>query len=1376
MSRKTTSAARYGILLMFLLLLPASAAADQYVGGIPLTTVEDGVVSGGIWHDSFVGVAQERQVTKPFSLPAYTEIKWARLYVAVYCAHMQNNYEHRATVKFNGGSGMQTLGVEELRVPYSFPADGGSGPVRVNDHCNRVTSDYLMWYDVTDRITGRNPVAEVLTEQPEGYMGTQDGRIKLVTLVVAYDDGDGDEVYYWVNQGHDVHSYYVEEYLGETYAGETFFATDEVPEYEDREFAAELSAIYLASNVGEFTFNTEPLDADPPQGAYSGYQTWDVTGLVEPGTESALVYTRDLSVVGSSGYIGAFFKIPLAVLSVKYPEQETGTLRVTSVPAGASIYLDGEPTQRTTNATISGIVAGDHTLHVELDRYRIPDDRSVAVQKGTNATVNFNLEPITGSIAVASEPAGAWIYLEGGKYEELTNTSLKTPSTIDGLIIGDYTVEVRLEGYDPAYRTVEVSEDETAEVDLAFGSSGESGSGGGGVPEYGYTGRRLDVAATGTLHGNLSYYAFSDYTGLVHAGESREFAVAIPAPANGTVGYARLYIYTTWGHDEKRKEGTNGRISLKVDGVEVPVDQVYRDRKNEGVYNYLLESHAYDITGIKGGVPGEHTVTVTNDGRKDDVFATYGVGVLVVVEDPAEPEITYWIAEGSDTLYANPDFGTTSDDCVTTAAFGGTIDTATVGGARLLLISTAASGQDDDEHRIVFNDGEWFNLLTGGSSAISVADLAVRPYLKASGNEAGVQSLITSTKGDYMENRGFVLVVAGGGAAPEAAANITAAPAGTSSGTQSAGGSMRISLNESNGRLEAMRILSDDGILEIVIPEGTVITDGAGNRVTTLTLKSPGPGDAADRNRTFVIGENDTTADIPLTLFVRTDLLNVSGVDDLVRYDGAAWRKANAEFDPESGILSARITQGGTYMIRQGSETQADANLFEQVIGFVGGTVTAVLGMFGVHLPAGAHVAVASAEGPETVQVASETPAAAREATPAATQAPEVDITAMRFELSLLSDPPGALVDLDGRYTGRTTPVTLDAVSGGNHTIRMSMEGFEPVERAISLERDDEVYLRFESGSAQLREELSGTGPLREWEENRYGGIYVESTPSGAEIYVDSRKIEKTTPALIYGLKEGLHTIKVKKGNVVFGSEKESVWISKNSVSQVKFDNTPARLERSLSIESGAYSGLPFSVNGRYLGYGIPRQVTVAGFDAYVTVRDNGTYRSQKIPNTLESDGTVSIEPPVSAPCGIFVDSAPSGAAISVDGFDTGYATPYLIANVSEGRHLVSVSKPGYLPDESEVMVLDLRETDRDATAEFRLEPYTFGSLTISSDPSNAKIYLFGRDTGARTPYTFHYLGVGSYDVKLVGETSKTIYDVVVTPYSCGECHADLSG
>jgi len=1336
-------------LVLLLALVPAPAAADQFVGGIPLETIESGVASGGLWHDSFVGTVPVREVTKTYSLPAYTKIKWARLYVTVYVANMQSNNEHRATVKFDGGSGMQTLGVEELRKSYSFPANGGDGPVWVNDHCNRVTSDYLMWYDVTNLITSRNPVTEVKTDQPEGYTGLRDGRIKLVTLVVAYDDGDGDEVYYWVNQGHDVHTYYVEEERNEKYQGETTFSTDGLPEDDERIPAAEFSAVYLASQVGEFSFNTEPLDANHPQGTYSGYQTWDVSDLMEPGAASTFTYTRDLSVSGSGGFLGAFFKIPLALLSVRYPEEEVGSIQVTSTPAGAAVFLDDEPTQWTTNTTIPGIPAGDHSVRVELDRYRIPDDRWVTVTRGANATVHFDLEPITGSIEVTSEPPGAWVYLNG------VNRSVVTPATLENLVIGDYTVEVRAEGYED-YRTVTVNDGETTSVnfDLTTSGGGDGGSGG-GVPNYGYTGKNVDVAVSGTIHGNLTYYEFSNYTGLIHAGESKEFAISVPTPENGTIAYARLYIYTTWGHDEQRKEGTPVRISLAVDGTNVIADRVYNDRKDEGVYNYLLETHAFNVTGIPGGVAGEHIVTVTNDGRKDDVFAAYGVGLLVVTEDPAEPEMTYWIAEGSDTLYANPDFGTTSEDCITTAIFNESIDLSGAGEARLILVATAGSGMDDDEHRIYFNDGEWFNLLTAGSSAISVADLDARLFLRGSGNEAGIQSLITTTKGDYMENRAVILAV-WKGAPPEgyeANATSTTGTPGTPAAASGESGS-RFTLNVTNGRIEATRIVADGGAVQVYIPEGAVITDETKNPVSALTLQMLPPGDAGGADPAYAVGSEDMKSDLPLRLVISVS--EPGGV--IARYDRSSgtWQTLETTADA-AGSVSTTIRQGGIYAVRYGEIGEAAPG---GVLSLLLGAVQALFGLFGF---------VSAGEEPGPALAAEPTPDLRPTVEPTPTAAPAVDITTMRFGLSVLSDPPGALIDLDGEYTGRTTPAAFESLSGGTHTVRVRMDGAEPVEREILLERDDEVVVEVSGGASP--------GLLRTWEQNHYGGVYVDSFPEGAEIYVDGRKANRKTPDIVYGLKEGLHTIKVKKEGITFNSDKERIWIEKNAIARVTFTSGNAELTRSLTFESEDCAQKPFSINGRYLGNRFPKMVDVRGIGgSYITVHDNESYRSYRIPAAVESNDTVSAVFS-DAPCSLLVTSVPSGAAISIDGFQTGFATPYGITNVSEGKHLVSVSKPGYIPAEQEVLLVDKPGDACDATVKVTLEPYPWGSLAVSSTPSDTKIYLFGRDTGERTPHTFHYLDIGSYPVKIVGKSgSKTIEDVIVSPYATVECHVDLTG
>jgi hypothetical protein len=328
------------------------------------------------------------------------------------------------------------------------------------------------------------------------------------------------------------------------------------------------------------------------------------------------------------------------------------------------------------------------------------------------------------------------------------------------------------------------------------------------------------------------------------------------------------------------------------------------------------------------------------------------------------------------------------------------------------------------------------------------------------------------------------------------------------------------------------------------------------------------------------------------------------------------------------------------------------------------------------------------------------------------------------------------------------------------------VDGAEPVEREILLERDDEVVVEVPAKASP--------GLLRTWEQNHYGGVYVDSFPKGADIYVDGRKTDRVTPCVIYGLKEGLHTIKVKKEKTAFSSEKERAWIERNVMNRVTFTTGNAELTRSITFESDEYAQKQFSLNGRYLGDRFSKTVEVRGLmGAYLTVHDGGSYLTHRISPFVESNDTVNAVFS-EATCSLLVTSAPAGAAISVDGFQTGFATPYVVNNISEGKHLVSVSKQGYITGEREIL---LTNGSGDATVEVALDPYTWGSLEVSSDPVGARIYLFGRDTGEVTPYTFHYLNIGSYSVKVVGKNaSKTMEDVLVSPYATTGCHADLTG
>jgi len=280
------------------ILVNAPLTADSYNGGIPLTTVRNGTVSGGLWYDSYS--AMETSAQKTFTLPAYTDIKWARLYVDVYDGHMENNYRGNVNlgIDANGDSTYEIQKQENFETSYSFPGEGGTGPVWLSDHMNRVTSDYLMWYDLTDAIEGQQVNVQATTTKIDSSF---DGRVKAMTLVVAYDDGDSDQVYYWVNQGHDTVNP-----LDDTYTGSTSFGTSTLASGWD---SASLSAIYLASVDGTYTFQGTTLTSGVKSGPYYGANTWDISSLLTAGKESALAYNKQDN---------NYYKIPLVLMSVRY--------------------------------------------------------------------------------------------------------------------------------------------------------------------------------------------------------------------------------------------------------------------------------------------------------------------------------------------------------------------------------------------------------------------------------------------------------------------------------------------------------------------------------------------------------------------------------------------------------------------------------------------------------------------------------------------------------------------------------------------------------------------------------------------------------------------------------------------------------------------------------------------------------------------------------------------------------------------------------------------------------------------------------------------------------------------------------------------------
>jgi len=109
------------IALAIFLLTAGVCSADNYCGGIPLTTVQEGVVSGGVFTESYHYDGDQVNynpitIDHTFTLPSFENVEWAMLMTTVYSGHMQNNYQGMANVTFNG----DVLGNETLNVSFVY--------------------------------------------------------------------------------------------------------------------------------------------------------------------------------------------------------------------------------------------------------------------------------------------------------------------------------------------------------------------------------------------------------------------------------------------------------------------------------------------------------------------------------------------------------------------------------------------------------------------------------------------------------------------------------------------------------------------------------------------------------------------------------------------------------------------------------------------------------------------------------------------------------------------------------------------------------------------------------------------------------------------------------------------------------------------------------------------------------------------------------------------------------------------------------------------------------------------------------------------------------------------------------------------------------
>ena len=127
------------------------------------------------------------------------------------------------------------------------------------------------------------------------------------------------------------------------------------------------------------------------------------------------------------------------------------------VDAAADIYVNGE---KKGNRTWKGILkAGTYQVECRQINHK-SSSQYITVEENNNRTIDLiSPTPITGTLAITSQPLGAVIRVDGKDFGV-------TPRNISDMIIGKHVVALSKLGYKSETKSVEVKENQTSSVDM----------------------------------------------------------------------------------------------------------------------------------------------------------------------------------------------------------------------------------------------------------------------------------------------------------------------------------------------------------------------------------------------------------------------------------------------------------------------------------------------------------------------------------------------------------------------------------------------------------------------------------------------------------------------------------------------------------------------------------------------------------------------------------------------------------------------------------------------------------------------------------------------------------------------------------------------
>lgn len=143
-----------------------------------------------------------------------------------------------------------------------------------------------------------------------------------------------------------------------------------------------------------------------------------------------------------------------------------GTMRVTSVPEGARIYVD-DRYEGKAPLSLAGLQPGEYAVRAELDGHGT-QTRTVTLENGASASEEFRLSNVMGVIEVVTSPVGAQVTVDGRVVGTTKSkdpaAELSDPLVVPNVRAGEHRVVVSKDGFADRALLSQVENQKTSQV------------------------------------------------------------------------------------------------------------------------------------------------------------------------------------------------------------------------------------------------------------------------------------------------------------------------------------------------------------------------------------------------------------------------------------------------------------------------------------------------------------------------------------------------------------------------------------------------------------------------------------------------------------------------------------------------------------------------------------------------------------------------------------------------------------------------------------------------------------------------------------------------------------------------------------------------